>query len=86
MIDFDMNIQRAISAPRVSFVIPDLLAVETDIPPSVRGELSAMGHNVYEVPELGNAHGLTIEYGPDGEPVRFMGGSDPRGEGAAIGY
>jgi hypothetical protein len=27
-----------------------------------------------------------IEYGPDGKPVRFIGGADPRGGGAAIGY
>jgi gamma-glutamyltranspeptidase/glutathione hydrolase len=86
VIDFDMNIQRAISVPRFSFIIPDLLAVEKDMPLSVRDELSAMGHKIYEVPELGNAHALTIEYGPDGDPVRFTGGSDPRGEGAAIGY
>jgi gamma-glutamyltranspeptidase len=46
----------------------------------------AMGHNVYKEPEIGNAHGLMIEYGPDGSPVRFTGGSDPRGEDAAIGY
>jgi gamma-glutamyltranspeptidase len=60
--------------------------VEEGIPLSVRDELRAMGHKVYDVPELGNAHALTIEYGPDGDPVRFMGGADPRGEGAAIGY
>jgi gamma-glutamyltranspeptidase len=45
-----------------------------------------MGHPVYVEPELGNAHALTIEYAPEGEPVRFTGGADPRGEGAAIGY
>jgi gamma-glutamyltranspeptidase len=45
-----------------------------------------MGHPVYVEPELGNAHALTIKYGPEGEPVRFTGGADPRGEGAAIGY
>jgi gamma-glutamyltranspeptidase/glutathione hydrolase len=86
VIDFDMDIQQAISAPRFSFVIPDLLLVEPGMPASVRSELSAMGHNVYEEPELGNAHGLMIEYGPDGKPVRFIGGADPRGGGAAIGY
>ena len=86
VIDFDMDIQRAISAPRFSHIIPDLLAVEEGIPLSVRDELSAMGHTVYVEPELGNAHALTIEYNPEGEPVRFTGGADPRGEGAAIGY
>jgi gamma-glutamyltranspeptidase/glutathione hydrolase len=87
VIDFDMDIQQAIAAPRFSFVIPDLLDVEEGIPISVRNELSAMGHNVYvDEQGLGNAYGLTIEYGPEGNPVRFTGGADPRGEGAAIGY
>jgi gamma-glutamyltranspeptidase/glutathione hydrolase len=86
VIDFDMDVQEAISSPRFSFVIPELLLVEPGIPASVRGELSAMGHNLYEEPEIGNAHALTIEYGPDGNPIRFIGGADPRGEGAAIGY
>jgi gamma-glutamyltranspeptidase/glutathione hydrolase len=86
VIAFDMDIQEALASPRSSFVIPDLLLVEPGIPASVRSELLAMGHNVYEEPEIGNAHGLMIEYGPDGSPVRFTGGSDPRGEGAAIGY
>jgi gamma-glutamyltranspeptidase/glutathione hydrolase len=86
VIDFDMNIQQAISAPRFGFVIPDLLLVEPGMPASVRSGLSAMGHNVYEEPELGNAHALMVEYGPDGNPVRFTGAADPRGGGAAIGY
>ena len=34
---------------------------------------------------LGNAHGLAIEYDAKGKAVRFTGGADPRGEGAAIG-
>jgi len=86
VIDFDMDIQRAIASPRFSFVIPDLLLVEEGIPLSVRNELSAMGHRLYVEPEIGNAHALTIEYDSEGEPVRFAGAADPRGEGAAIGY
>jgi gamma-glutamyltranspeptidase/glutathione hydrolase len=85
VIDFDMDIQQAVSAPRFSFIIPSLLAVEEDVPLSVRDELSAMGHSLYVEPELGNAHALTIEYDDQGRPVRFTGGADPRGEGAAIG-
>jgi gamma-glutamyltranspeptidase / glutathione hydrolase len=92
-IDFDMDIQQAISAPRVSFVEPDILAVESTVPEPVRSELVARDHNV-SVDEfrlgnergIGNAHGLTIEYDSDGNPVRFTGGADPRGEGAAVGY
>lgn len=43
-----------------------------------------MGHNI-RVRGLGNAHGLMIEYDTKGKPIRFTGGADPRGEGAAIG-
>ena len=88
LVDFDMDIQQAISAPRISFSQPNALVVEPGIPQSVRDELSARGHNV-RVDELGlgNAHGLTIEeYDARGRPLRFTGGSDPRGEGAAAGY
>lgn len=83
---FDMDVQQAISAPRFSFVIPDLLGVEPGIPTNVQAELETLGHDVY-VDEFGfgNAHGLTIEYGREGNPNRFTGGADPRGEGEAAG-
>ncbi len=84
---FDMDVQQAISAPRFSFVIPDFLGVEPGIPTNVQAELEVLGHDVY-VDEFGfgNAHGLTIEYGREGNPNRFTGGADPRGEGAATGF
>jgi gamma-glutamyltranspeptidase/glutathione hydrolase len=83
---FDMDVQEAISAPRFSFVIPDLLGVEPGIPTNIQAELEALGHDVY-VDEFGfgNAHGLAIEYGRESNPNRFTGGADPRGEGEAAG-
>ena len=86
LIDFGMDIERAIAAPRVSFVEPDVLSVEEGVPADVREALAARGHTVRTTRGLGNAHGLTIEYGPDGRPVRFKGAADPRGSGAARGY
>jgi gamma-glutamyltranspeptidase/glutathione hydrolase len=87
VIDFDMDIQQAIASPRFSHIIPDLLAVEEEIPLPVRDELRAKGHDVYVIEtELGNAQALTIKYNSEGEPIRFTGAADPRGEGAAIGY
>ena len=89
LIDFDMDVQQAIAAPRISFTEPNAFAVDAGMPASVQGGLEASGHDVY-VDEygLGNAHGLTIEYGRGraGEPTRFTGGADPRAEGIAIGY
>jgi gamma-glutamyltranspeptidase/glutathione hydrolase len=87
MIDFDMDIQQAIAAPRISFASPNTLVVETGIPQPVRNGLTALGHNV-QVDErgLGNAHGLTIEYDAQGNLTSFTGGADPRGVGVAAGY
>jgi gamma-glutamyltranspeptidase/glutathione hydrolase len=84
MIDFRMDVQQAIAAPRLSFIEPDITAVDEGVPEGVRKELTALGHNV-QVRRLGNAHGLTVEYDEKGRPNRFTGGADPRGEGKASG-
>jgi gamma-glutamyltranspeptidase/glutathione hydrolase len=84
MIDFRMDVQQALAAPRLSFIEPDITAVEQGVPEAVRKELTSLGHKV-RVMRLGNAHGLTVEYDAKGMPQRFTGGSDPRGEGAAMG-
>lgn len=86
LIDFNMNVQQAIAAPRISFVEPDLIAVEESIPESVRVSLASFGHKIRVVERLGNAHGLAIAYDAAGKPVKFSGGADPRGEGVAKGY
>src|SRR5262249_9313017 len=78
LIDFRMDVQQAIAAARLSFVEPDVIAVDEGVPESVRKALQALGHNV-QVRRLGNAHGLTIEYGKNGTPQRFTGAADPRG-------
>ena len=46
LIDFRMDIQQAIAAPRLSFVEPDLTAVDEGVPESVRKELTALGHKM----------------------------------------
>ena len=84
IVDFHMDVQQAIAAPRLSFIEPNITAVDEGVPKPVRKELAALGHQV-RVMRLGNAHGLTIEYDAKGRPQRFTGGSDPRGEGAAVG-
>lgn len=87
VIDFGMDIQRAIAAPRVSFFEPDSLLVEPGVPEPVRAHLLAKGHKIRAAQRasLGDAHGLTIEYDRAGRPTRFTGGADPRGEGLAKG-
>jgi len=83
LVDFGMDIREAVSAPRVSFIEPDTIAVEADIPENVRGELEARGHLLRLSRGLGDAHALTIAYGRDGKPIRFTAASDPRGAGSA---
>jgi gamma-glutamyltranspeptidase / glutathione hydrolase len=85
LIDFRMDVQQAVAAPRLRFVEPNVIVVDEGVPESVRNDLKAKGHHV-SVSGLGNAHGLTIEYDVKGKPIRFTGGADPRGEGAALGY
>jgi gamma-glutamyltranspeptidase/glutathione hydrolase len=85
LLDFGMDIQQAVSAPRISFAEPAFLAVEDAMPASVLEGLRERGHNVIRTRALGNAHGLVIEWGRDGKPVGFMGGADPRGAGLAKG-
>ena len=87
VIDFQMDIQRAIAAPRVSFFEPDSLLVEPGVPEGVRSQLTAKGHKIRVAarPSIGDGHGLTIEYDAAGKPIRFTGGTDPRGEGLAKG-
>jgi gamma-glutamyltranspeptidase/glutathione hydrolase len=85
LIEFGFDMQRAVAAPRLSFIEPALLVVDEAMPAEVRAGLTQRGHKV-EVRKVGNAHGLTIEYDAAGRPVRFTGGADPRGEGVALGY
>jgi gamma-glutamyltranspeptidase/glutathione hydrolase len=86
LIDFNMDIQKALAAPRISFIEPDILAVEDAVPQDIIIQLKAKGHNVRTATALGNAHALTIAYDEDGLILGFKGGADPRGQGKAAGY
>lgn len=83
LIDFGMGIQEAIAAPRVSFIEPNILAIENGIPDDVFNALHSRGHEVKRTRALGNAHGLTIQYDSMWNIIGFEGGADPRGEGTA---
>ena len=92
MIDFGLDIQQALESPRWlagRFVIGDprdLLNMEARFPAATLAELERRGHRVHRWPaweELaGHAHGITI----DPTTGARLGGSDPRSDGAAIGY
>jgi gamma-glutamyltranspeptidase/glutathione hydrolase len=86
LVDFGMNIQEALASPFISFFEPDWLLIEKRIPQTIQDELAKLGHNVRTVDGLTNAHGVVVEYDKRGTPVRFYGGTDPRGEGTAAGF
>jgi len=92
MIDFGLDIQQAVEAPRWlagRFALGDareVLNVEGRFAPATIAELARRGHEINRWEawnELaGHAHGITI----DPESGTRVGGADPRSDGAAVGY
>jgi gamma-glutamyltranspeptidase/glutathione hydrolase len=81
MVDFGMNPQEAIDAPRC-FTEYGPMKVEEGYSATVHQELADLGHNVV-VPDVGIGGAQAIRLLPDGV---LEGGSDPRKDGCAIGY
>lgn len=91
IIDFGFAVQAAIAAPRWLYgrswgAAANNVRLERRVPPAVAGQLAARGHPVQTVGDfddiMGHAGAILIH------PVTNVkhGGSDPRGDGAAIGY
>jgi gamma-glutamyltranspeptidase / glutathione hydrolase len=81
MVDYGMDVQEAIDAPRC-YDGPEGVEVERGYAPSVMAGLEAMGHKVTVAANpLGGAQAIVI--GTDGV---LVGGSDPRKDGIALGY
>jgi len=81
MVDFGMDNQAAIDAPRC-FSDNGLMKIERGYPPQVHQCLMEMGHRV-EIPNgpIGGAQAILI-----GEDGVLHGASDPRKDGCALGY
>jgi gamma-glutamyltranspeptidase/glutathione hydrolase len=85
IVDFDMNIQAALSAARFTkptFEGCDLL-IESRVPESVRDQLSAKGHQLRVVSAYSMEMGRGNAVMQNGTGVHF-GASDPRADGEAI--
>ena len=85
IIDYGMNIQQAIDAPRVHHQwLPDQITYEPmGLAPDVLNRMREMGHRFVEHPRyMGDCEGIMIE---DKTGVR-LGGSDPRLDGRSVGY
>jgi gamma-glutamyltranspeptidase/glutathione hydrolase len=84
LIDFDMTPQAAISAPRFNHIDGLKVGLEPEIPQASKDELSRRGHQIVggNPESFGGAHAIVI----DPESGAFIGGSDPRKGGCALGF
>ncbi|SDI65539.1 gamma-glutamyltransferase family protein [Aliiruegeria lutimaris] len=82
MVDFGMDPQEAIDAPR-AFAIDGELRLERGYDASVRTELERLGHRI-TIPAAGLGGAQAIVIDPD--TGRLTGASDPRKDGIALGY
>jgi gamma-glutamyltranspeptidase len=90
LIDYDLDPQEAIERPR--FLLgpfypedaPDTVHLECRVPRSVVSALTRKGHAIRPAAEFfirtGQAHAVSFHNGT------LLGGADPRGDGAALGY
>jgi gamma-glutamyltranspeptidase/glutathione hydrolase len=85
--EFGMDPQSALDAPRFRWIKDNIVAFEDGVPESVLGELKQRGHEVI-TPEPGE----TFSFGGgqvilrDADSGVLIGGSEPRKDGAAIGW
>lgn len=82
VIDFDMNIQAAVNAPRVHHQwLPDAIRLEPGISPDTIRLLEAMGHTVEIKSVMGAANSILVDI----DNTTFHGAGDPRRSGIANG-
>ena len=82
ILDYDMDVQEALDAPRV-FAFGNQLQVERGIKPEVAEGLRSLGHDVVQAGvALGGGQAIRINW----ETGVLTGGSDPRKDGCALGY
>src|SRR6516164_36052 len=82
IVDYDMDVQAAIDAPR-AFFVGETTVVERALPQACVEGLRARGHQVALAPSpWGGAQAIRIDW----ERGVLIGGSDPRKDGCALGY
>jgi gamma-glutamyltranspeptidase / glutathione hydrolase len=82
MVDYGMDVQQAIDAPR-AFFEGEAVSAERGVPAATVAGLRARGHDVEPAPlPLGGGQAIRIDW----ERGVLIGGSDPRKDGLALGY
>jgi len=86
LIDFKMNLQEALDAPRARHMEGDQIYLEEGIPEETAWALQKKGHHIVQRPrgvnEVGGGQAIYL----DREQNVLLGASDRRKDGAAIGY
>ena len=85
-IDFGMNVQEALEAPRYRIMGGREVALERAIPQTVRDELGFMGHELWPLGAQNVSYGGGQAILIDHERGVLQGGSDYRKDGCAMGY
>jgi gamma-glutamyltranspeptidase / glutathione hydrolase len=80
VLDWDMDMQSAISAPHVISRNGPALVEEGTEAEKLVAPLEALGHKVSVVTLMSGLHGIKLEYDEDGKRI-LEGGADPRREG-----
>ncbi|NHJ39378.1 MAG: gamma-glutamyltransferase [Asgard group archaeon] len=84
MVEFGMNVQQALEAPRVRHYDDNKIALEHDIDVKTRSLLHFKGHEIRN--DIGEFFGGGQIIAIDHERSVLFGGSDPRRDGCATGY
>ena len=86
VLDYGMNVQESIEAPRLRCPQGTELHMEERFPPHVRRAMESKGHDVVVLEpwsmSVGGAQGIQV----DSDAGVFQGGADPRRDGGAIGW
>ena len=83
LVDFNMDVQAALDAPRFRVVGGATITVEDDVPMNVKAQLSQRGHKLI-APNSFFGGGQAIFIHPEYQTL--IAGSDPRRDGCAVGY
>ncbi|HJW84118.1 MAG TPA: gamma-glutamyltransferase, partial [Anaerolineae bacterium] len=85
-VDFGMNPQQALDAPRVVWHDRALVDLEDGIPDEVRSALAALGHDLMAQDDARRYYGGGQIVAIDADSGALLGGSESRKDGVAIGY